>query len=232
MAFRLSTDSHREKHKYFWSFDDVKLLDKHHNVLGVVDKGIRLSSQSNSSTPWLDLGSVASSCITKPYECSEGFTILFWTKLKGDQNDKILLNVAELENARGVHVRISRGRLRFSTTGLEMYEDVVPRTVRRYLDARWDFEYWTLVGLVWKQRGKEMKIVYNCSEADYTTAGIVFDRSAHAFDAASSFIVGASGQLLDNAEAEIDELGIWDVVYQQQDICQVYQSRKGKKRKN
>lgn len=215
---------------YFWSFDGLERV--HENlgielVPGMLDNGVRLSNQSNGSVPWLDLGSINFSCISKPYKCHEGFTILFWTNMNGDQENKVIVHAAEQEYARGVHLRIDRGKLQFSTTGLEE-EEIFPRTVQRYLDTKWEFKTWTHVGLVWVAKSKEMKIFYNCSEADYTAAGVSFDRSAHVFDSSQRFIVGANHELSDNAEIEIDELGIWDTVLMKEDICRVFDSRRGR----
>ena len=219
------------KTKYFWSFDGTnEVQEENPNVeyiLGVLDNGVRLSNHNEISTPWLDLGTTNLSCISEPYTCSEGFTILFWTRMNGRQENKIVINAAEQEFARGVHLRINRGKLRFSTTGLED-EEIFPRTVQRFLDAEWHFDTWTHVGLVWNAKTKEMKIFYNCSEAEYTAAGVTLDRSAHVLGSPSRLIVGANNELSNNAEIEIDELGIWDAILAEGAICYVFNSRRGR----
>ena len=193
----------------------------------MLEQGIKLSSDINTSIPWLDLGSVDSSCVPKPFECEHGFTILFWIRIDGTQSNTVLLNAAEQREARGFRLKINKGRLRFSATGFE-WDDLFPRTVQRFLDTKWNFKTWTHLGLQWNSEVKELKIFFNCSEADYVSGGVSFDRTAHVFAPPQRLIVGADNELNNSGEVEIDELGIWDGILTGEEICHVFHARRGK----
>ena len=213
--------------KYYWSFDGLHDQHRPQYVWGVLEQGIKLSSDINTSIPWLDLGSVDSSCVPKPFECEHGFTILFWIRIDGTQSNTVLLNAAEQREARGFRLKINKGRLRFSATGFE-WDDLFPRTVQRFLDTKWNFKTWTHLGLQWNSEVKELKIFFNCSEADYVSGGVSFDRTAHVFAPPQRLIVGADNELNNSGEVEIDELGIWDGILTGEEICHVFHARRGK----
>ena len=197
------------------------------HVWGMLEQGIKLSGYANTSKSWLDLGSVHLSCIPKPFECKRGFTILFWVRTNGAQTNTVLLNAAKQTHARGFHLKVDKGQLRFSATGFE-WDDYFPRTVTRFLDTKWNSKKWTHVGLQWDSEVKELKIFLNCSEADYVSGGVSFDRTAHVFEPPQRLTVGADNELTNSGEIEIDELGIWDGVLANEEICHVFQARRGK----
>ena len=197
-------------------------------VSGMLEQGIKISSYANSSVPWLDLGSLDSSCVPKPFECQHGFTVLLWLRMDGTpQRDTVLLNAAEQKEARGFNLEIQKEQLRFSTTGFEWHE-IFPRTVQRFLDTNWNFKTWTHVGLQWNSEVREMKIFFNCSEADYVSGGVSFDRTAHRYGPPERLIVGADHELANSGEVEVDELGIWDGILTNDEICHVFHARRGK----
>ncbi len=149
----------------------------------------------------------------------------------GTQTNTVLLNAAEQREARGFHLNINKEQLRFSATGFE-WDEFFPRTVRRFLDTKWHFKTWTHVGLQWNSKVQELKIFFNCSEADYVSGGVSFDRTAHVFAPPQRLIVGANNELTNSGEVEIDELGIWDGILMREEICHVFHARRGKMKHN
>ena len=143
------------------------------------------------------------------------------------QTNTVLLNAAQYDAARGINIKLKEEKFRFSTTGFE-WDEFFPKTVERFLDTTWNFKTWTHVALLWNGRKKELKISFNCSEADYISGGISFDRTAHAFGPPQRLIVGAD-ELASNVE--IDELAIWDSILSEKEICYVFHARRGKIRK-
>ena len=143
------------------------------------------------------------------------------------QRNAVLLNAVRQKEARGFYLEIQKGQLRFSTTGFEWHE-IFPRTVRRFLDTNWNFKTWTHVGLQWNFEVRELKIFFNCSEADYVSGGVSFDRAAHRYGPPERLIVGADYELTNSGEVEMDELGIWDGILMKEEICHVFYARRGK----
>ena len=193
----------------------------------MLDQGIKLSGKTNASVSWINLGPLDFSCIPKPFECERGFTILFWLRTNGTQTNKILLNAAEQKEARGFYLELNNGHLRFFTTGFQ-WDDLFPRTVQRFLDTTWNFNSWNHVGLQWNSHVKELKIFFNCSEADYLSGGVSFDRTAHVYRPSRRFTLGSENKFNNSGEVQMDELGIWDGILTRDEICHVYRARRGK----
>lgn len=219
---------------HYWSFNKMSISKHVNDITGYkkarVYGGADIVPGASKNALQLDglistgvnLGNFSNTCLSEPFNCKTGFTILLWIKINtsrpaGDNSYQVIFQVSRILKSVGTTFYAKKNVLGFS---------VNDKNFTRTIEIAWKRTDWTHLSLIWNKVQDSVHIFLNCAGLE----AIRNEKKRNIFykiPSQNQMWLGSDYQMMKNCKMVIDELAIWYDVLSVKELCYSKSAKEG-----